>query len=349
MAVTAETLALSDQLRSAVGGEADQVTRAETDRWNAAWAALAPAMLAAIVAGQDASVSLDHWPRPWDWSRIPAAASALGAATAALTTLASAGAAAASAGATRAIDATVAAEPAIIASQMPPTMQPETESSVVATAATIAVGAIAAAAAARIAATVATIPADVTAALTRALYIGAADLLPVLRAAFLGGLTSIITTARTEILDAYRAASKAIHDGTASLLGGWLWVCRRDTRVCPACLAMHGTRFPTSTPGPIDHPHGRCQRVPLVRSWRSLGLAIPEPDAVIPDVRGWFATLPEVEQVAILGRGRLALLRSGLITWDDIPRRRTSAEWRDSYRPATLAELQRLAARRNSA
>lgn len=349
MAVTTETLDLSGELRRAVGGQADGVTRAATGSWSAAWLALTPAVLAALAAAENLAAQVGHWPRPWEWSRIPEATNALALTTTRLDELTTAATTATIVGAQRAVEATTAAELAIINSQLP-------ESHWIAATVTGAVGAgtagVVEATAARIAATLATIPAETAGALTRALYRGPrpgpTGLVDDLRAAFLAGLGSVITTANTEILDAYRATSQLIHTDNSQVLDSWMWTCRLDVRVCPTCIALHGTISPLSTPGPIDHPHGRCQRLPLVKPWRVLGISDPEPESELPNARAWFATLNTLDQARILGPGRLALLDRGLISWDDLPRRRRTAGWRDSYRLATLRELEAVTASRDT-
>jgi hypothetical protein len=86
--------------------------------------------------------------------------------------------------------------------------------------------------------------------------------------------------------------------------------------------------------------------MPQTKSWADLGIDLPEPADEIPDARAWFAQQSPQTQARIVGRGTLALLNDGAITWDDIPRRRTTTGWRPSYAPASLKDLRRSAARR---
>ncbi|RSN12819.1 phage head morphogenesis protein [Nonomuraea sp. WAC 01424] len=157
--------------------------------------------------------------------------------------------------------------------------------------------------------------------------------------AFNGGLARAATIARTEMLDASRAAADASQADHADVLDGWIWNASLDPRVCPACLAMHGTQHPVSEAGPQGHPNCRCSRTPKTKSWADLGFDIPEPPSLLPDARTWFDTLTDAEQQQIMGRRRLDLLKSGNLAWQDIPQRRDNPDWRPSYQVRPLKGL----------
>jgi len=348
MPITSTTLALSADLRTQVGEPADTATRSHTAAWAASWVTLAALMAAALAAGKAASVLLGHWPHPWEWSRIPAATAALTAAEAELARLTTTVTAAATAATATAVAATLAAEPSIISSQRPPTQRGATLAAVAAAAGTLDLTRRSAASTARIAATTATIPVTTLGALRHALHrepTPATDPLDRLAAAYLTGLDRAITITRTEPVDASRLATQDLHASIPTLISGWTWVCQLDIRCCPACLALHGSTWPTSTPGPADHQCGRCQRVAITPPWSESGITA-EPPSALRDARQWFDALPVDDQIAILGPGRHQLMTSGRISWDDLPRRRHTPAWRDSYRPATLTELRQLAADR---
>jgi len=163
--------------------------------------------------------------------------------------------------------------------------------------------------------------------------------------AFNGGLARAVVIARTEMLDAHRAATAAQDKANRDLLTGWQWVASLGPRTCPSCWAMHGTEHDIDEPGPIDHQQGRCARVPKTKSWRELGFDIDEPSSVLPDARAFFDALPSGDQVAILGQAKLNLLRSGRIQWSDLATRKSSTGWRDSMVPTPLKDLQAKAKR----
>lgn len=154
--------------------------------------------------------------------------------------------------------------------------------------------------------------------------------------AFNGGLTRALTIARTETLDAHRAAAKASHDANADVLGGWIWL--TDLRVspppCQACLGMAGTVHPLTEPGPLGHQNCRCSRMPKTKSWADLGIDLDEPDSDVPDAAAWFADQDEKTQRAVLGAARYAAWKRGQFPVGQWAVRRSTDGWRDSYVPA---------------
>jgi hypothetical protein len=172
----------------------------------------------------------------------------------------------------------------------------------------------------------------------------ARDMVGRVEGAFNGGLNRALVIARTEVLDAYRAASRYSHAANADVVTGWVWLATLDRRTCPACWAKHGSEYPVSAPGPLDHQQGRCARMPKTRPWSALGINVEEPPDVLPDARARFDALPEADQLQIMGPTRLELLKSGQVQWDDLARRRDSTGWRPSYIPTPVRDLQRTAA-----
>lgn len=148
-----------------------------------------------------------------------------------------------------------------------------------------------------------------------------------------------LLVARTEIMDAHRAAAQAAQDTAADLLDGWMWVSRLDTDVCPSCWSLHGTTYPLSEPGPLDHPAGRCRRVPVVRPWTDLGLTGTQPPDTAPTAEQVFRALPRADQRRIMGPGRLHLLDTGQVSWADLARRRDNPGWRPSWSVVPLKDL----------
>jgi hypothetical protein len=149
---------------------------------------------------------------------------------------------------------------------------------------------------------------------------------------FNGGLARAEVIARTEMLDAYRAAAATHHDANADLLKGWTWLADLSERTCPSCLAMNGTEHPLSEDGPLDHQQGRCQRIPTTKSWREIGIDRDEPPAaVVPDTQAWLADQPVSTQRGILGPARWDAWQDGQYPPSAWSERRTSTGWRDSY------------------
>jgi len=157
--------------------------------------------------------------------------------------------------------------------------------------------------------------------------------------AFNGGRNRALVIARTEMLDAHRAAGHAQDRANAQVLAGWQWVAQLDRRTCPSCWSQHGSVHDLDEQGPQDHQQGRCARVPLTKSWRDLGFDIDEPPSILPDAQATFTSLPREDQVAIMGPKRLDLLDSGKASWSDLSVKRTTPGWRDSYAPRPASDL----------
>lgn len=166
---------------------------------------------------------------------------------------------------------------------------------------------------------------------------------------FNGGRRRAETIARTELLDAHRAASQASRKANRSVLQGWVWLCDLSARTCPACLAMNGTVHETADPGPLGHQNCRCTAIPKSKSWADLGL--PELDAIdpgldLPDAQAWFDQQDKATQLQIMGPGRLGLYQSGKINFSDLATKQSNPDWRDSYQSRTVTDLDALAKRR---
>ncbi len=157
--------------------------------------------------------------------------------------------------------------------------------------------------------------------------------------AFNGGRNRALVIARTELVDAHRAAGRVQDLANADVLQGWQWAATLDTRTCPSCWGQHGSVHDLDEAGPLDHQQGRCARVPLVKSWKDLGFDLDEPASILPDARATFDGLPREEQLAIVGAKKLELLDAGKISLGDLSTRRSTPGWRDSFAPTPLADL----------
>jgi len=193
------------------------------------------------------------------------------------------------------------------------------------------------------------LPADVERIMKRALVRGiavgahprktAARMLKEAEGRFNGGLTRALNIARTETMDAHRAATQVSEKANREVLAEWEWSASLDRRTCPSCLAKHGQRFPLEEQGPEDHQQGRCARVSVTKTWKELGFDIPEPRSATRDSREWFDSLTPDTQREILGPTRLKLLQDGDIAWADLSSKRTTAGWRDSYGVTAVKDL----------
>lgn len=152
---------------------------------------------------------------------------------------------------------------------------------------------------------------------------------------FTGGLTRALNISRTEMLDAMRTAQHATDQVNAATLAGWTWGAHLDSRTCISCISMHGTEWPLTEPGPIDHHSGRCARLPRTKTWAELGFpGIPEPDLGTVDAGEWFDGLTEQEQRSMLGTRGFEAWQAGTFPMEQWSTRRSTDGWRDSFVPA---------------
>ena len=151
-------------------------------------------------------------------------------------------------------------------------------------------------------------------------------------------LSRMLTIARTEQLDAYRAGQRAAELANAQVITGWEWHSVLGTRSCRSCIGMHGTVHPIEESGPDDHPNGRCYRVPRTKTWRELGFDIPERrrDRVADaDADEWFDSLPEAEQRSFLGPRGYEAWAAGKYPRSQWSRERENPGWRRSFVPTS--------------
>lgn len=147
---------------------------------------------------------------------------------------------------------------------------------------------------------------------------------------FNGGLTRALAIARTETLDASRAAALIGRSQHADVMAGWSWHCDLSERSCTACISMDGSVFPNDVPGPDDHVNGRCTAVPVTKSWADLGFDIPEPPPIRVSGEDWFNNLDTEAQKRILGPGKYAAWSDGRYPMSDWSTMKTNDGWRNS-------------------
>lgn len=59
----------------------------------------------------------------------------------------------------------------------------------------------------------------------------------------------------------------------------------------------------------------------------------------MPNAQAMFDRLPLEDQIAVMGKARLDLLRTGKTTWSDLATKRHTDGWRDSYAPTPVSAL----------
>jgi SPP1 gp7 family putative phage head morphogenesis protein len=348
VAITADTLRMVNALRAAQGQLLDSRARTLTAAWVRAWDSLAPA----LTAGLDDALAAVEAGRPLPRSvvlRTRRLMLSLEATRMQLEQLEQAAEKGAHADVAAAVPPAAAQQADLIGSQLPPSAWHPKDAQ------PSALDAIVARAQQQITSLARPLSDEAYRAMTRQLIRGIAvgdnprtvarAMLRGLEGEFNGGLARALTIARTEMLDAQRAAAAAEQWANRDVLAGWQWWTALDNRVCPSCWAQHGNEYPLTLPGPWDHPRGRCTRLPVVKPWKDLGIQADEPPPVgNADGEAVFRALPRADQLQIMGPGRLAALDSGTANWADLSTRVDNPGWRPSYVSTPVRDLGKRAA-----
>jgi SPP1 gp7 family putative phage head morphogenesis protein len=155
------------------------------------------------------------------------------------------------------------------------------------------------------------------------------------------GLSNAPTVCRTEAMRAYRQASLESYRANDDIVTGYVRMSAHSVRTCAACWADDG-RFYNLAEDFSDHPRGRCTIVPVTKSWNEIAgreTGIPDTSVKPWNPEDWFRKLPEKQQLAILGKARLDLWKSGQVSFRDFATMHRSEVWGDYVRPTTIKEL----------
>jgi hypothetical protein len=355
--ITARSLRLLQQLRKTIGGHADDAVRAMTASWLHSWRTLAGEWVTALDQIADQVERTGRWPTAYDLNRLDRLARATARTRAALDALSAQAGATAGTGAAQIVTATAAAEPGMVAAQLPAAIAADGLRAYVKRIVPTALESITVRCQQQIYQRLWPLSADAVDAMRRRLVVGIAvgdnprvaarAMVRDVEGAFNGGLSRAMTLARTEMLDAYRDTSAYTHQANRDVVDSWVWIAALGPRCCPGCWAMHGTEWPVDQPGPWDHQQGRCARMPKVKPWRELGYDVDEPaGSLVPDAKARYAALTPGQRLTIMGPRRAALLDSGVINLADLAVKRDTAAWRPSYVPMPVRDLEKIAARR---
>lgn len=156
------------------------------------------------------------------------------------------------------------------------------------------------------------------------------------------------TIARTEVMRAWREASRATYQANTDVVAGWIWVAGLDRRTCLSCVAQHGTKHPLNE-AMATHPACRCVMVPDVRPWRELGSTGGEEPPPVETGEAWFRRQSDAVQRDMLGPGKHKAWRGNRITLPDLVARKSDPVWGPSTSEAPLKTATRNAAARRAA
>ncbi len=137
----------------------------------------------------------------------------------------------------------------------------------------------------------------------------------------------VATLTRSAITHVANGSRESLYAENAEVIKGAQWVATLDSATCPTCAGLDGQVFePGNGTRPPAHHQCRCTTIPVLKSWRELGIKLPElPPATRAQVRadlngqpsekvsfsGWLRKQPAVVQNEVLGPTRAKLWRSG--------------------------------------
>lgn len=152
------------------------------------------------------------------------------------------------------------------------------------------------------------------------------------------------TVVQTAVAHTAQVAREQVADANADILKGTQWVSTLDTRTCPVCASHDGEEYAIGTHKPLGpqklpylggpgaaHFNCRCTSVPVLKSWRELGMKDLAPgsrasmDGQVPATvtfSEWLADQPTARVVDILGPARAKLYMQGGLKLDEFTNRR---------------------------
>lgn len=142
---------------------------------------------------------------------------------------------------------------------------------------------------------------------------------------------------RTSVQTVASQAREKTFQQNDDVIAGKEWVAALDARVCIECAAMDGKRW-TVDDKPIGHSvpyrtppihfNDRCAMVPVLKSFKELGIDIEElPPSTRASVEGqvsdktfgdWLKRQPVDKIEEVLGKGRADLFKRGVISFNDL-------------------------------
>jgi SPP1 gp7 family putative phage head morphogenesis protein len=120
------------------------------------------------------------------------------------------------------------------------------------------------------------------------------------------------TIARTEMIRSAREAQRYLYEGNPAVVG-YQRQATQDGRVCIACLALSGTKYPTSEIMP-SHPNCRCVMLPITLSAEYILGESTDPGLNYPATgpNALLSGMSEGEKLQVMGPSRYALYQQGV-------------------------------------
>lgn len=147
------------------------------------------------------------------------------------------------------------------------------------------------------------------------------------------------TWVRTAVSHTANETRDALYAGNADIVKALQWLSTLDTRTTAGCIDRDGHTYSLDGHEPLDggppwgagpgrrHPKCRSTSVPVLRSWREMGIDLDEApagtrasmDGQVPaktTYREWLQRQPASVQDEVLGVTRAKAMRAGRVQWD---------------------------------
>lgn len=118
--------------------------------------------------------------------------------------------------------------------------------------------------------------------------------------------TRAVTISRNEVYTTYRDTQLDVYKKNTQDFDGWVWVSQADSRTCPLCWSMHGTKHDVEEEF-ISHARCRCTTIPYAEGTETL----TEGSILFDDL---FAE----DKQKVLGPGKYKLYKSGDLKLSDL-------------------------------
>ena len=146
------------------------------------------------------------------------------------------------------------------------------------------------------------------------------------------------TIARTEMIRSAREAQRYLYEGNPAVVG-YQRQATQDGRVCIACLALSGTKYPTSEIMP-SHPNCRCVMLPITLSAEYIMGESTDPALNYPATgpTALLSGMSEGEKLQVMGPSRYALYQQG-VTLDKMVAVVPNKTWGDTTAILPLSRI----------
>jgi SPP1 gp7 family putative phage head morphogenesis protein len=143
-----------------------------------------------------------------------------------------------------------------------------------------------------------------------------------------GSRKSMEAITRTIVQHTNNVAVQSTFEKNKKVLDGWIYVATLDSRTCSVCFSVSGKQYPLGEgPLPVRHVRCRCFQAPAIKSWKDLGIDLPEfgpaqraskDGYVSADIsfHDWLKGQDKKTQVELLGKTRAQMFAEGKIKLD---------------------------------